>query len=93
MKISAFAAAFALLISSFATPVYASQTSTTVPTSQAQCEAQGFGWFSGRGCANRNCTAYGRTYTPGSTGSIIHTGPNRGRFYMCNGLTGRWVLV
>jgi hypothetical protein len=78
------AAAPLVLSGAFAAP--ASSTSA-----QAECEGSGYGWFEGRGCANKKCSAYGKTYEPGHT-QIILSGPNKGKFYMCNGLTGRWEL-
>lgn len=90
---SLIAAAVALI--AFTAPVspsFAAQLSNTQATTREQCESAGNWWIAGK-CANKNCRAYGRTYTPGETGSIIRRGPNRGRFYMCDGTTGGWVLV
>lgn len=61
-------------------------------TTQSECESSGKLWSrEGRGCANKKCRAYGKTYEPGHT-QVIHSGPNKGRYYMCDGFTGGWTM-
>jgi hypothetical protein len=59
------------------------------PKSPAQldCEARGYGWFEGQGCADKNCSQ-----PPGTPGDTRTTKTIKGNtfYWMCNGLTGKW---
>jgi hypothetical protein len=59
------------------------------PKSPAQlnCEARGYWWFEGKGCADKSCSQ-----PPGTPGDTRQTKTIKGNtfYWMCDGLTGTW---
>ena len=62
------------------------------PKSPAQlnCEARGYWWFEGQGCADKSCSQ-----PPGTPGQTRSTKTIKGNtfWWMCDGLDGKWKRV
>jgi hypothetical protein len=58
------------------------------PYAQLICEMRDYAWINGR-CADRHCSNGGE---PGETRNVNVGGP-RSTLIMCDGLTGKWIVI